>query len=118
MTGEKCVIHFATFADRVSLRAIKADVVKFSEILSSREHFLFVNLQPLFKHFLALGCEVGRAVLFYKIWKHELRTDDSANANRGSEIVCSVAQLDVVAEIGNVVAHERFQRLALGADLK
>ena len=30
----------------------------------------------------------------------------------------SVAQLDVIAEIGNVVAHERFQRLALGADLK
>src|SRR5580692_7506178 len=118
MTGEKCVIHLSAFANRVSLGPIKADVVKFSEILSSRKHFLFVNLQPFFKHFLTLGCQVGRAVLLYKIRKHELCADYSADTDCGSEIVCSVAQLDVVAEIGNVVAHKRFQRLALGADLK
>src|SRR5271155_2613828 len=118
MTSKKCVIHFRAFADRMSLREIEADVVEFSPILPSRDHFLSVNLKPFFKYFLTLGCQVGRAVLLYKIRKHELRAYDSADSNRGSEIICAVAQLNVVAEIGNIVAHELFQGLALGADLK
>src|SRR5271155_853923 len=49
MTSKKCVIHFRAFADRMSLREIEADVVEFSPILASREHFLSVNLKPFFQ---------------------------------------------------------------------
>src|ERR1035437_8218662 len=67
MAGEECIVYALAFADNVSLRAVKPYVVKISEILASREHFVFVNVQPLLKDLLSLRCQVRLAVLFDEI---------------------------------------------------
>ena len=50
--------------------------------------------------------------------QHELRAHDSSNPKCGSEIVVIVAQLDVITEVRNIVAHEPFDRFAFGAHLE
>src|SRR5208282_3678820 len=53
MAGEECIVHFLAFADHMGFGTIKADIVKTSEILSAREHFLFVNEQPFLEYLLS-----------------------------------------------------------------
>src|SRR5580704_12445008 len=118
VAGEERIVHFFVFADNVSLGAIKADIVKVSEILSSRKHFFFINLEPFLKDLLALWCQVGCAVLLDQIREYELGTHNSANSHSGSEVNRSITQFDVVAKVRDVIAHESFQSFAFGANLK
>src|ERR1700691_3442839 len=91
MAGEEGIVHLSTFADRVRLRKIEADVVKISEILSARKHFLFIDAYPFGKVFLAFRSEVKFAAFRHQLRKHELRAHNSPDAYGGGEIVCPVA---------------------------
>jgi len=67
---------------------------------------------------LALGSQVGVGVLFYFCRENELGANYSAYTYGGGEVVVSVAFFYVVAEVGDVVAHQGFQSFAFGANLE
>src|SRR5271165_1342882 len=117
-SGKERIVKVAALADNMRLRTIEPDVVKIAEILASRQHLVFVDAQPLFKHFLALRSQVRLAVFRDKLRQHEHRSDNSAYADSGSEINRCVAQLNVITQVGNAVTHESFESFSLGADLK
>ena len=70
------------------------------------------------KALFAVRCEIEPPVFLDQRRQHELRAHYSSNTKRGSEIVVIVAQLDVIAEVRNIVAHEAFDRFAFGAHLE
>src|ERR1022692_119408 len=116
--SEERIVEFLVFADDMSFRMIEPDVVKISEILASRQHLVFIDKQPLLKYLLALRRQVRLVVLLHKVRQYENRPHNSAHTNGGSKVIRPVAQLDVVTKVGNGVAHESFERLPFGADLK
>ena len=65
-----------------------------------------------------VGREVKAAMLLDQGRQNKLRAHYSSDTKGGSEIVVVVAQLNVIAKVGNVVAHKAFDRLAFGAHLK
>ena len=50
--------------------------------------------------------QIGLAVLCDQRRKNKLRSHDAAHAHRGRKVVATIAQFDVIAEEGNVVAHQ------------
>src|ERR1700704_5377981 len=57
------VIHAAILANRVSLRPVKTNVVQSPGVLPAREHFFFVDANPLFEILLPQGREIPALLL-------------------------------------------------------
>src|SRR5580692_358308 len=109
----KSIVESLILADHVRLGQVEADVVELTKILSPREHLLVVDGEPLLEIFFPGRCQIELASLLHQRRKHKLRADDAAYAKSGSKIICSVTQLDMIAEIRNRVSHKSFQRFAL-----
>ena len=48
--------------------------------------------------------------------KNKLRSHHTSHTHRGSKVVATIAELDVIAEEGNVVSHKGFQGLRFGTE--
>src|ERR1700729_1735631 len=59
LRGVEGVVHTAVLANHVCLRPVETDVVQSPDVLSTREHFLFVDLNPLFEILLACRRKVA-----------------------------------------------------------
>ena len=70
------------------------------------------------KVLLAFRREIESPVLLDQGRQHKLRAHNSSNTQGRSEIVVVVAQLDVIAEVRNIVAHEAFDGFAFGPHLE
>src|ERR1035438_3472096 len=109
------VVHTAVLANRVSLRPVKTDVVQSPDVFSAREHFFFVDANPLFEILLACRRKVAALPLCRAFRPREVGSHDAAHTDGGGEIV--LRHIDVVAEVGYAIALESLERLALRAYL-
>src|ERR1035441_2104812 len=53
------IVHTAVLPNHVSLRPVETDVVQSPDVLSAREHILFIDAQPLFEIPLARRRQVA-----------------------------------------------------------
>jgi len=61
--GEERVVNLLIFADDVSFRLIKPDIVERAQILSACKTFFLIELQPLFEALCVVGREIKSPVL-------------------------------------------------------
>src|SRR2546429_7077458 len=107
------VIKASGFLDHVRFRLVEADVVELAAGDALREQAFIVERDPPTPQRLALWRQEEGAL---RLWIHrpgELGRHDGSDADRGSEIIAPVAELDMVTADGGAGTHEGLERLAL-----
>ena len=108
MLGIKSVVQSLLLADDVRLGHIKTNVVKLSEILALREHLFAIDAKPGFELFFARRRQIRLASFLRQRGQDKLRSHDTADPNRGSKVVSSITQFDVIAEVRDGVSDQSF----------
>ena len=95
------------------LRAVEADIVQLTPVVSLRQFFLIIECDPPAPLRLLLRRQQRLAFTLFAARPGELGGYDRADADGRGEIVAVIAELDMVASKSGGRSHERLDGLAL-----